>query len=470
MVPRVAMRILSSFGVLIACAIFGCGASPAPHLPARSSASPVRAPTSRRAAHVVLISIDALKPEYFLDPARHAKIPALRALMARGTYGALEGVYPTVTYPTHTTMVTGVNPSRHGILVNTPFDPRYTNQDGWNWYAADITAPTLWQAAHANGLTVGAVYWPVTVGADIDWNLPQIWRAKNAEDDKLMRALTTPRGLAEEIEAHGHRLPSESRDDTVRGDAAEYVLRAHAPDLMLVYFTDLDSAQHGSGAFSDRAYAALEKIDGQVARLESAASAIGIGADTTFVVVSDHGFADVDKVVRPAVALAKAGLIDVEGGRVRDWKVGLLSTGGMCGVVLEHPDDDTTRERTQAVLDDLAHDPNNGIAAIDGVADIAKMEGFEGATWVLEAAPGFFFSSSLWGALVGPSGERGMHGYRADHADMHASIIAAGPAVTRRGDLGLGHMVDVAPTVAAILGVPFPGAEGTPIAGIGNAK
>ncbi|MEO8797633.1 MAG: ectonucleotide pyrophosphatase/phosphodiesterase, partial [Polyangiaceae bacterium] len=398
----------------------------------------------------MLISIDALKPEYFLDPASHAKIPALQALMARGTFGALEGVYPTVTYPTHTTMVTGVNPSSHGILVNTPFDPLYTNQDGWNWYAADITAPTLWQAAHAKGLTVGAVYWPVTVGADIDWNLPQVWRAKNAEDDKLMRALARPRGLAEEIEAHGHALPSESRGDAVRGDSAEYVLRAYAPNLMLVYYTDLDSVQHQTGAFSDRAYATLEKIDGQVARLERAAEAIGIAADTTFVVVSDHGFADVDKVVRPAVALAKAGLINVEGGRVKDWKAGLLSAGGMCGIVLKNPDDDATRERTGALLEDLAKDKTNGIAAIDGAAEIAKMEGFRGATWVLEAEPGYFFSSSLWGDLVGPSGERGMHGYRADHADMHASIIAAGPAVTRRGNLGMAHMVDVAPTIAAL--------------------
>ncbi|HEX7664210.1 MAG TPA: alkaline phosphatase family protein, partial [Polyangiaceae bacterium] len=237
--------------------------------------------------------------------------------------------------------------------------------------------------------------------------------------------------------------------------------------LLLVYYTDLDSVQHETGAFSDRAYATLEKIDGQVQRLVDAASAIGIADDTTFVVVSDHGFADVDKAVRPAVALAKAGLIDVEGGRVRDWKVGLLPAGGMCGVVLKNPSDAKTRERAGAVLDDLAKDKRNGIEKIDGEADIAKMEGFGDATWALEAAPGFYFSNALGGEIVGPAGEGGTHGYRADHADMHASIIAAGPAVTRRGDLGLVHTIDVAPTIANVLGLSLPTAEGQAITGIG---
>lgn len=457
------MRLASTAFFVTSCFLFACGEN-SPPPPKTIPRAPAPSP------HVVLISIDALKPEYFEDPSRGAKIPALRSLMAEGAWGELESVWPTVTYPSHTTMVTGVNPSRHGILANHPFDPFYSNLDGWTWYSADITAPTLWQAAHAKHLTVGAVYWPVTVGADIDWNLPQYWRAKNKEDDKLLRVLSSPRGFAEEVEPHTRGLPSETRDDAATGDAAEYMLRAKKPDLMLVYYTDLDDAQHGWGAFSPQAYDALEKIDGQVGRLLVAAQAIGIARATTFLVVSDHGFADVDRVVRPMVAFAKAGLVDIDGGRVRDWRVGVVPAGGMCGIVLKNPNDAALRERVGQVLEDLAENKKNGIAKIDGEDDLARVEGFKGATWAIEAAPGFYFSGAYTGELVGPGANRGMHGYPPDHPDMHASIIAAGAAVGRRGEMGLLHTVDIAPTIAKILGLALPAAEGHAIAGIGEAK
>lgn len=425
--------------------------------------------------HVVLISIDALKPEYFLDDASSgrplAKIPNLRALMKSGEFGALESVWPTVTYPSHTTMVTGVNPSKHGILANTPFDPLYTNQGGWNWYAEAITAPTLWDLAHANHETVGAVYWPVTVGASIDWNFPQVWRAKNQEDDRLMRALSTPAGMAEKEQAAMHSLPSEILDDSSRGDAADWMIRKHSPDLMLVYYSDLDTIQHETGPFSDQAYATLEKIDAQVGRVVSAVNATGNAKATTFIVVSDHGFAQVDHVSRPGVALAKAGLITVDPtGHVSDWRVGVLGAGGTCGIFLKDPNDSNLKAQTRAVLDQLASDPANGVARIDDETVIAKVEGFKGASFILEAAPKFFFSGGLGNDIVSASGERGMHGYPPDHPDMHASIIASGAAVTGHGNIGLVHTIDLAPTIASILGFAMPTAEGRRISGIGSTK
>src|SRR5262245_37212856 len=74
---------------------------------------------------VVLISIDGWKPDHVLEADKHGlKIPNLRRLLREGAYAsAVTGVLPTVTYPSHTTMVTGVAPARHGIFANTPFDP-----------------------------------------------------------------------------------------------------------------------------------------------------------------------------------------------------------------------------------------------------------------------------------------------------------------------------------------------------------
>lgn len=143
---------------------------------------------------VVLVSIDGLKPEYVRDADRLGlRIPTLRALVRAGASArGVVGVTPTLTYPSHVTLVTGVAPARHGVLSNTTFDPLVKNQQGWYWYAEDVRAPALWDAARARGLTTGAVHWPVTVGAGITWNVAQLWRAGTPDDRKLVRALATP--------------------------------------------------------------------------------------------------------------------------------------------------------------------------------------------------------------------------------------------------------------------------------------
>src|SRR5260221_317630 len=100
-------------------------------------------------------------------------------------------VVTTLTYPSHTTLVTGVWQAKHGILGNTTFDPLQKNSQGWYWYTEDIRVPTLWDAAAGAGRTTASVQWPVTVGAHITWNIPEFWRANTKDDAKLLRAVST---------------------------------------------------------------------------------------------------------------------------------------------------------------------------------------------------------------------------------------------------------------------------------------
>src|SRR4051812_35650747 len=119
------------------------------------------------AAPLLVISIDGMRPDYVTQADRHSlDIPYLRAMMKEGAYAQdVTGVNPTVTYPSHTTLVTGVAPAEHGIYNNTPFDPTGRNRDGWYWYAVDIRVPTLFDAVAAAHRTTANVEWPVTVGA-----------------------------------------------------------------------------------------------------------------------------------------------------------------------------------------------------------------------------------------------------------------------------------------------------------------
>src|SRR5437016_422265 len=139
-------------------------------------------------APVVLISIDGMKPDYVLEADKHGlRIPNLRRLLTEGTYASgVAGVLPTVTYPSHTTMVTGVSPTTHGILSNTPFDPFRRNLEGWNWYAEDIKVSTLWDVVSRAGMVTSSVNWPVTVGANITYNIVQYWRSSTPDDQKII--------------------------------------------------------------------------------------------------------------------------------------------------------------------------------------------------------------------------------------------------------------------------------------------
>jgi Type I phosphodiesterase / nucleotide pyrophosphatase len=130
-----------------------------------------------------------LRPDdVFEAEKRGLKIPNLRSFLREGAHASgVVGVLPTVTYPSHATLLTGVSPAKHGIVGNTTFDPTNINQGGWYWFAEDIKVPTLWDAARAKGLIVGNVHWPVSVGAaSINWNLPQIGRTGHADDEKMV--------------------------------------------------------------------------------------------------------------------------------------------------------------------------------------------------------------------------------------------------------------------------------------------
>ncbi len=160
-------------------------------------------------APVLMISIDGLKPEYITQADAHGmKLPYLRTLLDKGTYAdGVVGIWPTVTYPSHTTLITGVWPAEHGIYNNHEFDPFQRYYGAWNWYASQIRVPTLWQVAHKAGLRTASIGWPVSVGAtDVDYLIPEYWRGPDASspynsvDQLLMAALARPAGLIQELE------------------------------------------------------------------------------------------------------------------------------------------------------------------------------------------------------------------------------------------------------------------------------
>jgi len=429
------------------------------------------------AAHagtVLLISIDGLPPRYVTEASRfHLSIPSLRSFIARGSYASgVIAVTPTVTYPNHTTMVTGVLPAQHGITTNTTFDPLNVNRDGWFWYAEDIRVPTLWSVASAAKLRTASVNWPVTVGdPNIDFLLPEYWRASTADDTKLLRALTRPAGMLERLERKVGTAFVDGNTDTLESDRvrtryALEILRNERPRFMAVHLVALDGTQHRDGPAVPSAFEVLEQIDSMVGELVAAVR--GVDPAATVAVVSDHGFIGTHTAVNLRSRFVEAGLITLSNAAdgaaaITSWDAQVWPGGASAGIVLRNPGDSALRERVSTLLHKIATDPANGIAKILDARELERAGAFPNASFSVEFSPGFYFAPGLRGALLSPGSSKGTHGYLPERPQMHASFFIAGPGIESGRDLGVIDMRRIAPTLARVLGVELPSATQAPL-------
>jgi predicted AlkP superfamily pyrophosphatase or phosphodiesterase len=432
---------------------------------AACAAVPVRPGPARALDHVVIISVDGLMPATYLEPDAHGlAVPTLRELARTGASSpGVLSVWPSITYPAHTTIATGVDPAVHGIVGNVAWDPEERNKEGWWWYAEDIRVPTLWSAAAASGLTTALVNWPVTVGARATALVPEYWRAGTADDAKLSRALCTP-GLLNEVAARHpdfwQRFTPPNVKDQATADVVVHLLETRRPALLMAHIWQTDDAQHSEGPWSPRAVAALENADRALARILAAARAMGPWERTAVVVVSDHGFTRAERQLRPGVLLHEAGLVTLSPeGRPAAWRAVVTTSGGLAHLYARDPEGAVELRR---LFDPLAGAPGSGVARVYSAAEIRAHGGDPRATLAIGAAEGFVFTAGYQGEARGPAGKPGHHGFDPEQPAMRASLLMAGGSIGA-GTLPGARLVDVAPTVARWLGLSLPTATGRPL-------
>jgi predicted AlkP superfamily pyrophosphatase or phosphodiesterase len=424
--------------------------------------SPLSAATDTGTPRVLLISVDGMKPESYTDPALAARTPTLRRLMQDGVWAeGVIGVTPTVTYPSHTTLITGVEPARHGVYDNRILDPENRSNGAWYWYARTIQVQTLPGVLRARGLTAAGITWPVSVGMELDYNAPEFpGTSRHAEGVQLLRALSMPRSLFDAAElARGTPFgwPQTDRDRT---DLTAFILRTYAPSFTMLHLIGLDAAQHTYGPGSPQALDALAQIDGYVGELVAVARQAPGGDRTTIAIVSDHGFLPLATQLQPNTAFREAGLIDVSAaGAVTGWRAWFHAAGGSGYVYVK---DAADRPRVAAILETLRKDPANGIRAVWTADDLAKAGAHPDAQFGIDMQDGFY-TANAHDVIRKPTTSKGGHGFAPDRTALHASLILAGPAVTRRGSLGVVRLTQVAPTLAGIFGVGLDPQAGQPI-------
>jgi predicted AlkP superfamily pyrophosphatase or phosphodiesterase len=413
-------------------------------------------PTNPSAHHMIVISVDGMGSHFYVSPAPNLHTPNLLRMKQEGSYAeAVEGVYPTVTYPSHTTISTGRLPAEHGIYTNLSSREAGKNVGDWFWFASAIKVPTLWDEARKAHLTSGSVFWPVTAGAAIDWDFPEIWDPAKGEvgDPMYVAKFATPGLLLQALMVLGPP-PAGEENDLTRAHLAEFLLKQHKPNLLLVHLDALDSTEHQHGPESAPAAAALERIDARIGEIESAVKEAGLADSTDFFIVSDHGFMSVERTIEPNVLLAKAGLLTLdERGQVTGGKVATVSNGG--SMFIYWPEGNNLQDAVDAALKPL-RDQGLVWAVFDRGA-LRELGADPGARMALEAPRGAMFGSHAAGELVNELGSiAGTHGYFPYRAGLEASFIAWGPNIRGGVNLHRIRMTQVGPTLLKAMGIDDP--------------
>ena len=335
---------------------------------------------------LVLVSVDGLDHRYLRDADKLGlRIPNIRRLMKEGAWAdGVTGEVPTITWPAHTTILTGVPPGVHGIERNQMWD-----------YSL-IKVKTLWDSLRQANLTSAAITWPVTVNAPITWNLPEAFdkRQGGSMDLAAITKKATP-GLVGEISAKYPSFPQQWMDDRTRLLATLYLIEQKHPDFLAVHFVDLDAEEHDTEPFSAASRAILELTDEMIGRIIAA-----LPKGTALALVSDHGFVPVEKTVHPAA------------GTVTPFWV----TAG--------------NPQEAAELERLSKDPSNGIGRRIPASEWHRfMPGKPEPLAAYEPADRFAFSPTPLNTPYGKPNEAGTHGLWPGRPDYKSVFLLWGPGI-----------------------------------------
>jgi predicted AlkP superfamily pyrophosphatase or phosphodiesterase len=410
---------------------------------------------------VIVISLDGF-PAYALDDAR-LPVPTLRMMQREGAAAAsMRPINPTVTWPNHTSIITGVDASVHHVLVNGLLEGQHDGPVSIHPGADKsvlVHAQTLYDVAHAAGLKTAQADWvAIHHSGTIDWEFEESPDPQSPLAQQLVRE---GRLTQEQLTTFTHAGSQEWRDNLYT-DAMVDVIRDHRANLILLHLLSLDSTNHRYGPNSRASDTAMAFLDDKVREVVDAVKAAHEMKHTTFFIVSDHGFGEVDHLIHANAVLHDADLLDAETGGKQEgaWAV---PEGGYSLVYVDKGAPAGTAAKLQQIF-----------AKTEGVERVFTPDEFKTLGLPTPAqsdqAPDLFLAAKDGYSFAGgDSGEveevpdRGSHGYLNSNPKMQAIFIAWGAGIRGGTKVGAIPNLDVAPTAAELLHVKLDHAQGKPL-------
>ncbi len=428
--------------------------------------------------HVIVISQDAM---VFEDLELVKKMPNFSKIWNQtARVNHCRSVYPTVTYPAHVSMMTGVYPDRHGVTNNEqPIMCEPSSK--WIHFRDWVKAPTIFDYAKAKGITTASVFWPVTghrpgssTPCSIDYLVNEYWPqspeegvrecfANSGSNEEVLRKVIDPN-----LHHWGGRVHP-AIDKFIFGCACA-LIREFKPGLLMIHPANIDDYRHKTGVFSSQVDYGIHEIDSWFDNIVKATKAAGIYDDTDFFIVSDHGQMNICRTICPNVILAEKGLITVDSeGNATDYRAFCKSSGLSSQVYLKDPSDKATYDETYALLRHMCDEGLYGISRVFTAEEAQKEERLAGNfSFVLETDGYTSFTNEWRRPIVRTLNTtdyrfgRATHGYLPDKGPQ-PTLFAFGPSIKPGVVIDRCSIVDEPPTFAHALGFEMPDIDGKPL-------
>ena len=422
--------------------------------------------------NLVVISFDCLAA---YDYELIKTLPNFQRIFREGSYVRnVETIYPSLTYPCHTTIVTGNFPIKHGIINNTLLQPGVASPD-WNWYRSAIKGTTLYDEASKVNLTTAALLWPVTGKAKgIKYNLPEIFANRRWQNQIMVSLLSGTPGYQWELnQRFGHLrngLSQPQLDDFVLASTL-HTIKEKKPNIVLAHFTDLDTKRHHFGAHSDEAIKAIQRHDLRLGQIIDTLEECGLYEESTIIIFGDHAALDENKAVSLNVLLNNQNLIEINGkGKIINWKAYCKTCDGSAYVYVKDNHDIETLRKIEQLLKELVDDPESGIEQYITGNEAGKRGADSKCAFMIEASEGFYFIEDYEGEYIKPvtredvmSNKKYMlacHGYSPDKMNYTTFFMAAGKGIRKKEVVPYMKLVDIGPTLAYLLGLDLGETDG----------
>jgi predicted AlkP superfamily pyrophosphatase or phosphodiesterase len=344
-------------------------------------------------------------------------------------------VFPSNTFPNHVALATGAHTDRHGIIDNVFRDRErglYDRSAEADW----LEAEPIWVAAERQGVRAAVFFW---VGSETDW--------RGVGASYRMAPFDGDIGEAEKVDQILAWL------DLPAGER---------PGLIMAWWHGTDGVGHMKGPDHPDIVVQLLEQDAHLARLLAGIDERNRWRETSLLIVSDHGMTEVTERVPIRESLKAAGI-----------PAKIIPRSSTAAVDLEDP---ATQAAALAALNAI---PGVEAYTRESIPDALRVKHptRTGDLMAVTRPPRTFYEASwtqtalLWFGGLFLDWVPGMHGYAPDHPDMGAIFVAMGRGVPKGQRIGPVRSIDVAPTVARLLGIDPPAeSEGVAIAELDPAR
>jgi len=409
----------------------------------------------------VIISIDALRSE---DLNFLKTLPNFSNLINQGSVvKKVTSIYPSVTYPCHASIITGCYPNKHGIYNNYLFQPGNEKPD-WFWFYKYIKRKTIIDIAKEKNMKVATLFWPVTGGIKLNYNLAEILpHGKYKSQTSVSLKYSSTLFMLKCFIKYGHNLKGISQPylDNFTTDCALDVLKKGV-DLSLIHLVDLDSMRHEFGTNSQESYEALKRHDERLGKILSLLKETNTLQDTTFFILGDHSFKDVEYMININCFLRDNNFINLSAdGTLLDYTAYAHKCDGSCEIFIK---DMGTKDRILSLFNKTTL---NALGIKTAYTDntLSNFNVGNNISIMLEAKDGFCFTSNFTSNLYVEKNDSSKciayHGYNPKQDDYKTLFIASGKGISTGIEIEHMNLVDIAPTFCKLINGTLDGIDGT---------